>query len=188
MLVGDSVAFPVLRTGDAETALAVACALVCCSSSPDRSVFVDAELTCVIEVMKARDMFPESFYTSGNVFLRAEELPQGPAELARLLPVTFSAETDERGELPCGTVLLLGGARCGQLAWMGVRWPAVPELGLGPEWARTGVQASFNSTADGEPAVGHTVLVHVRRGEDERAGHLARQVGQTLIGPEEEGW
>lgn len=186
--MGDSVAFPVIKTNDAEEAMTVARALVNCSSSPDRSFFIDAELCSVAEVLKACELFPISFYTSEGSVIQAGELPRSAEGLEELLPVTFSAESDERGELPDGTVLLLAGASRGQLAWMGVSWPAVPELGLGFERARTGVQACFNSTADGEPTRGHTVLVHVRQGQENRAIHLARLVGRALIGPAEEGW
>ncbi|MFV5998143.1 hypothetical protein ACNPQM_38685 [Streptomyces sp. NPDC056231] len=151
---------------------------------------MDAELARFDSVLRAHELFPEATYSSGDSFFHGEELPRDALALERLLPVRLSAEQEEgvgRDAL-VGVVSLLEEAVWGQLAWMGVAWPAVPELGLGPEGARTGVQACFNSTAEYEPAVGHTVYVHVRPGEDERAHHLSQRLGWAVIGPSEEGW
>lgn len=71
---------------------------------------------------------------------------------------------------------------------MALSWPAVPELGLGPERKYTGVQASFSIDANHVPVVGNTVYVHVCPGERARARHLARQVGHDIVGPSEHGW
>ncbi|WUD70379.1 hypothetical protein OG937_45375 [Streptomyces sp. NBC_00510] len=149
---------------------------------------MDAELGDVADALKARELFPGALCSLGGSRLLAGELPKDPEAVARLLPGELSAE-EVVGEDVLGRFLPLvaSGAR-GQLAWMGLSWPAVPELGLDVEYARTGVQMCINSTAEHEPAVGHTVYVHVRRGEDERAHHLAHQVGQAVIGPGEEGW
>lgn len=185
--MGVTVAYPVFRTLDARRALAVASALLRCGEWGGQ-VFLDAELVDVADALKARELFPGAWCSFGDSSLRAGELPEDPAAVARLLPGKLSVE-EVVGEEILGRFLPLAASEAhGQLAWMGLRWPAVPELGLDVEYARTGVQMCINSTAEHEPAVGHAVYVHVRRGEDERAHHLAGQVGRAVIGPGEEGW
>lgn len=189
--MGSSVAYPIFRTQSVAEAVQVAFTLVQCSGPEgDGSVYVDAELARVDDVLKAYELFPDATYSSGNSFFHGGELPGNASVLKHLLPVRLSADQEEcPAEGVLGTMVsLLEEAVSGQLAWMGVAWPAVPELCLGREVARTGVQACFNSTAEHEPAVGHTVYVHVRPGEDERAHHLAQQVRQAVIGPPEDGW
>nr|WP_202470959.1 hypothetical protein [Streptomyces sp. SID8377] len=172
---------------DARQALAVASALVHCGEW-DGNVFVDAELLHIADTLKARELFPEAWCSFGESRLRAGELPEDPEVVARLLPGELDAE-EIAGEDVLGRFLPLAAPEAReQLAWMGLHWPAVPELGLDLEYARTGVQMCINSTAEHEPAVGHAVYVHVRGGEDERAHHLAGLVGQAVIGPGEEGW
>jgi hypothetical protein len=186
--VGDSVAYPVFRTDDAGRAVGVASDLVACSEWWDGSVFVDAELVRVEDVLRAGEVFPGAVYGSGESVFRAGELPDDVEGLARLLPVALKAEVDGGGGVPDRFVSLLNGAVWGELAWMGLAWPAVPEFGLGVEGARTGVQACFRSTATRALAAGHTVYVHVRPGHEKRARYLAEQAGQTILGPPEDGW
>ncbi|MDX3574245.1 hypothetical protein [Streptomyces sp. ID05-47C] len=149
---------------------------------------IDAELQDVRDVMRARELFPEAVYTHRRSDFRGVDLPVGSAALAGLLPMNLAAEEDLRGDVLSRAVEVLRPAVWGQLAWMGLSWPAVPELNLGPEYARTGVQACFNTDANLEPVTGHTVYVHVYPGDEERARHLARMIGKDVVGPPEHGW
>ncbi|MER5712212.1 hypothetical protein [Streptomyces sp. NPDC002122] len=169
--------------------IAVAVSLVGCGELQEgASVYLDAELFRVEDVVRARGVFPQGWFSGGGEHFRGVDLPDDAAVLARLLPMVLSVEEPVEGDLLEGAPEVLRQAGWGQIAWMALSWPAVPELDLGPEYSRTGVQASFGINANHEPASGHTVYVHVRPWEDERAQHLARRIGHDVIGPSEHGW
>ncbi|MFD7324313.1 hypothetical protein ACFV9D_25010 [Streptomyces sp. NPDC059875] len=169
--------------------IAVAASLVECGELWEgASVDLDAELVCVEDVLKAREVFPQGWFSGAGSHFQGADLPEGAAELAGLLPMKLSVEEPVEGDLLERALDVLRGAGWGQIAWMALSWPAIPELGLGPEHARTGVQACFGIDANHEPATGHTVYAHVRPHEEERAQHLARRIGHDVIGPSEHGW
>lgn len=189
--MGDARAYPVYRSevGDVAAVIAVAVSLVGCGElSEGASVDLDAELLRVENVVRAREVFPQGWFSGGGEHFRGVDLPDDAAVLAGLLPMMLSVEEPVEGDLLDRAPKVLRQAGWGQIAWMALSWPAVPELGLGPEHARTGVQACFGTDANHEPAPGHTVYVHVRPGEDERAQRLAQQIGHDVIGPGEHGW
>ncbi|PWJ02065.1 hypothetical protein DKG34_40655 [Streptomyces sp. NWU49] len=188
--MGNTQAYPVYRAFDVASIVSVASALVQCGEvrgdgtvCPD----LDAELRDVDVALKARGLFPEARFFHRCSDFWSTELPDDAGVLAGLLPVELTVE--EVGEdILSRAVEVLRSAVWGQLAWMGLTWPAIPELDLGPEYARTGVQACFNIDANHEPVTGHTVYVHVYPGDEDRARHLARLVGKDIIGPPEHGW
>ncbi|MCX5409915.1 hypothetical protein OHA37_39510 [Streptomyces sp. NBC_00335] len=152
------------------------------------TVGLDAELCRVEEVLEALEVFPQGWYSGGDSLLRGVDLPRDATALAGLLPMKLSVEEPVDSDLLERAAGVLRKASWGQIDWMALSWPAVPELDLGPEHARTGVQACFNSDADGNPATNHTVYVHVRPFTEERAQHLAKQIGHEIVGPSEQGW
>ncbi|MGW8331832.1 hypothetical protein ACWGLE_28485 [Streptomyces sp. NPDC055897] len=79
--------------------------------------------------------------------------------------------------------------RC-YVLWHDVMWPPVPELGLDHDYKYAELQVVSNShTIQCEEwAAEHTVFIHTRPGQDERAAWLAAQVGAGVVGPSEEGW
>ncbi|MFJ1808588.1 MULTISPECIES: hypothetical protein [unclassified Streptomyces] len=79
--------------------------------------------------------------------------------------------------------------RC-YILWHNMKWPAVPELGLGEEYKYAELQVACNSHTIHceEWAPEHTVFIHARPGHDERAAWLAAQVGARVVGPPEFGW
>ncbi|WLQ38576.1 hypothetical protein P8A18_34195, partial (plasmid) [Streptomyces castrisilvae] len=186
---GNAQAYPIYRSFDVASVTCVASELVRCGDRQEgKTGYFDAELRDVAGVLAARDLFPGAWFSHGGSDFRGADLPSDVAALAGLLPLQLDAEDLLEGETLSRAVTVLGSAVWGQLAWMALTWPAVPELGLGPEHARTGVQACFNIDANHEPVAGHTVYVHVHPGDEDRARHLARTVGQDLIGPPEYGW
>ena len=66
----------------------------------------------------------------------------------------------------------------------------MPELGLGEEYKYAELQIACNSRdIHGEAwAAEHTVFIHARPGDDERAAWLAAQVGARVVGHPEFGW
>ncbi|MEU5451918.1 hypothetical protein [Streptomyces californicus] len=187
--MGNAEAYPVYRSFDVARTVSVASSLVRCGEGHEgKTGYFDAELRDVDSVLTARDLFPGAWFSHGGADFRGADLPSDVAALAGLLPMELDAENFLEGDVLSRAVTVLGSAVWGQLAWMALTWPAVPELGLGPEHARTGVQACFNIDANNEPVAGHTVYVHVHSSDEDRARHLARTVGQDLIGPPEHGW
>ncbi|MFJ9856280.1 hypothetical protein ACIRVN_02110 [Streptomyces albogriseolus] len=190
--MGNAEAYPVYRAVDVASIVSVAFDLVRCGEVDEGATVyldLDAELRGVDAVLKARNLFPEARFSHRRSDFWGTNLPDDAEVLAGLLPMQFAAEEisleeDSRSR----AVEVLRPAVWGQLACMGITWPAVPELDLEPEYARTGVQACFNIDANHEPVAGHTVYVHVYPGEEDRARHLARMIGKDVIGPPEHGW
>ncbi|MFD3776361.1 hypothetical protein [Streptomyces sp. NPDC058612] len=169
--------------------IAVAVALTGCGELWEgASVDMDAELLQVEDVVSAREAFPQGWFSGGGEHFRGIDLPDDVVVLARLLPMTLSVVEPVEGDLLDRAPQVLHLAGWGQVTWMALSWPAVPELDLGPEHARTGVQACFGIDANHRPAPGHTVYVHVHPSAGERAQHLARQIGHRVVGPSEPGW
>ncbi|MFJ3637848.1 hypothetical protein [Streptomyces sp. NPDC090112] len=164
----------------------MASALVGCGELwSEATVVLDAELCSVEDVRLAVQLFPRGWFSSGNRLLRGPDVPEDPSAL---LPMTLSAEEQVGGDLPARAAVLLPRAAWGQLAWVHLSWPAIPELGLEPAHTRTGVQACFHSDSNHNPAPAHTVYIHVHPLAEDRAQHLARQVGRSIVGPSENGW
>ncbi|MFD9604744.1 hypothetical protein [Streptomyces sp. NPDC059970] len=187
--MGNAQAYPIYRTFDAASIISVAFDLVRCGEGYEGETgYLDAELGDVDDVLKARNLFPDAWFSHRRSNFRGADLSDDAAVLTGLLPMQLDAEEVLEGDVLSRAVEVLRPAVWGQLAWMALRWPAIPELGLGPEYARTGVQACFNIDANHEPVAGHTVYVHVYPGDGDRARHLARMIGKDVIGPPEHGW
>ncbi|MEU1352117.1 hypothetical protein [Streptomyces sp. NPDC005795] len=187
--MGNAEAYPVYRSFDVARIVSEASSLVRCGKGYEGETgYFGAELRDVDGVLTARDLFPGAWFSHGGSDFRGADLPGDTAALAGLLPLQLDAEDLFEGEILSRAVTVLASAVWGQLAWMALTWPAIPELSLGPEYARTGVQACFDIDANHEPMAEHTVYLHVRPGDEDRARHLARTVGRGLIGPPEHGW
>ncbi|MFJ6617648.1 hypothetical protein ACIQOW_08755 [Kitasatospora sp. NPDC091335] len=69
--------------------------------------------------------------------------------------------------------------------WDFLGWPEAPDIGLGaggPRGAYVTVCANARDVDLEEPAADHTVFVHVKQAEAERAPWLATRIGLTVIG------
>ncbi|WP_330176588.1 hypothetical protein OG875_25665 [Streptomyces sp. NBC_01498] len=79
--------------------------------------------------------------------------------------------------------------RC-YVLWHDMTWPAVPELGLDPEYKYAELEVACHShdIHCEEWTAEHTVFVHARPGHDDRAAWLAARVGARVVGPAEFGW
>ncbi|MGW0764161.1 hypothetical protein [Streptomyces sp. NPDC002676] len=79
--------------------------------------------------------------------------------------------------------------RC-YVLWHNLKWPSVPELGLDEEYKYAELQIACNShdIHCEEWAAEHTVFIHARPGDDERAAWLAAQADARVVGPPEFGW
>jgi hypothetical protein len=76
------------------------------------------------------------------------------------------------------------------LTWNIWGWPEVPELGLGPDFKHGHIGLTLNASDlyGDEPAEWHTVFVHTRKHEPQRAEWLAGLVGLAVVGQGEMGF
>ncbi|MFF2748153.1 hypothetical protein ACFVVA_21715 [Kitasatospora sp. NPDC058048] len=160
--------------------------------STEANAYAD-ELTAA-EARRLFEAFPDHVHPGG------QERTVGTDELRRLLAAgdprvdalaPFGFQLDER---PAGSIedrfLALLGSSPASLSWDGFAWPAAPELGLDVRAKDAGVQIALSSdNVDFDrPADDHTLFIHFRQGDVERAEWLARQVGLAPVGPVEHGW
>ncbi|MFI5569314.1 hypothetical protein ACIA6T_18595 [Streptomyces sp. NPDC051740] len=85
---------------------------------------------------------------------------------------------------PAGTWCLVGDSPA-TVRWDFTGWPEAPEAGLGAGGARGAFVTLCTHVRDlelEEPSTDHTVFVHVKQAEAERAPWLAAQAGLTVIG------
>ncbi|MFF2364834.1 hypothetical protein ACFVU0_19390 [Streptomyces sp. NPDC058122] len=175
--MGITEAWPVLRTTDLAEALTLAEGLLSVAFSYRPSgCYLEAWASDDDELRRLTEASP-----GADVRWRGEGSASLPAEL------TWGV-----ANLSQGSEALRAWAditRC-YILWHDMKWPAVPELGLGEEYKYAELQVVCNSHTIHcvEWAPEHTVFIHARPGHDERAAWLAAQVGAQVVGPSEEGW
>ncbi|MFD7682007.1 hypothetical protein [Streptomyces sp. NPDC060187] len=175
--MGNTCAWPVLRTTDLAEALTLAEKLLAIAFwyRPE-ACFLDAQardddvlrrLTGTLPGTSVRFCGEEGTALPANVSLRVSDLAQAGDALTAWAGIT----------------------RC-YVLWHDLKWPAIPELGLDEEYKYAELQIASNSHTIHceEWAVEHTVFVHARPGHDARAAWLAAQVGARVVGPAEDGW
>ncbi|MFJ7780477.1 hypothetical protein [Streptomyces yangpuensis] len=197
--MGNSVAYPVLRTTDPAEAYEKARHLCALLATRYARVYVGAELRTVADVRRTAGLLPDAVYdhaeirrdpvTGECVYFGLEVRTATDAELAAEVPLRFSLE-----ELPDGVrdqdFVRAVGAGPASVRWEGC-WPDEPELGSFPSPAYDGVQLVLNSEAcdwcEQVPGV-HTLYVHVtKHGDPGRAERLAAAIGGAVLGEPEQG-
>ncbi|MEU6762487.1 hypothetical protein ABZ916_08165 [Streptomyces sp. NPDC046853] len=175
--MGNTQAWPVLRTTDLSEALDLAEKLLSVTASyePD-GCYVDAW---------ARDEDVLRQLTDRNPAARVAWYGEGQTGFPANVQLGVSSVAEARAAL----VSWADVTRC-YLLWCHMLWPEVPELGIGEEYKYAELEVACNShdIHCEEWAAEHTVFVHARQGDDERAAWLAAQVGARVVGPSEFGW
>ncbi len=175
--MGNTHAWPVLRTTDLTEALTLAERLLSVASwyDPD-GCYLDAWAHDDDQLRRLTEAAPEA-----AVDWYGEAGDDGRASVSR--PATTLSQAREA--LRSWTVV----TRC-YILWHNMTWPAVPELGLDEEYKYAELQVASNSHTIHceEWAPEHTVFIHARPGHDERAAWLAAQVDAEVVGPPEFGW
>ncbi|MFD5819202.1 hypothetical protein [Streptomyces sp. NPDC127038] len=175
--MGNTEAWPVLRTTDLAEALTLAERLLSVALWYKPSgCYLEAWASDDDELRRLTEASPEAnvrWYGEGGVGF--------PAML------TWGVATPSQGSQALRTWADI--TTC-YILWHDLEWPAVPELGLGEEYKYAELQVACNShTIHCEKwAPEHTVFIHARPGHDERAAWLAAQVDGHVVGPSEEGW
>ncbi|MEV7772579.1 hypothetical protein [Kitasatospora sp. NPDC086791] len=186
-------ALPVLRTPD-RYALHDTARLLLDFTEPWGDVSVDAHALGMTsaEARQVLETIPGSRVSASD-----RTRPESSAEI-RALFETGDPRLDELApfdvdvfDRPLGSVedrfLDLVGSGPAALYWSGFAWPAAPELGLKPRAKDARLQIVLNSRAADfdRPAEDHTLFIHFRSGDLERAEWLARQAGLAPVGPDE---
>ncbi|MEV6109821.1 hypothetical protein AB0M28_34700 [Streptomyces sp. NPDC051940] len=203
--MSNGIAFPVLRTPDADAAVRAARSLLALGDRRFAEVWVEAVLPAPGDVLRMRAALPDGVFsvrwrawhdedrTGLLMGVYGRELPDDPAFLAGQVPLWFSLE-DQPPDTVEDTFREQVGDCPGWLHWWNLHWPEVPEEGLYSDHKHAEVTVLFNTaTAElDEPAAHHTVLVTVRRRnmdgyELRHASWLAARAGLAVVGePHEE--
>ncbi|WP_405424505.1 hypothetical protein [Streptomyces erythrochromogenes] len=197
--MGNSVAYPVLRTADPAEAYEKARHLSGLLATRYAQVYVGAEMRTVADVRRMAALLPDAIHghaesrkdpaTGEYLDFDLDVRTATDAELAAEVPLDFV-----RTELPDGVrdqdFVRAVGAGPASLEWEGC-WPDEPELGSygSPEY--DAVQLVLNSDAcdwDRQVTGVHTLYVHVTKwGDPGRAERLAAAVGGAVLGEPEQG-
>ncbi|MEU7278545.1 hypothetical protein AB0A69_07110 [Streptomyces sp. NPDC045431] len=196
--MGNSQAYPVLRTDDAFTAYAQATRLCALLADREDAVGVFAELRTVQDVRRMADVLPGAAFaydgarkdsvTGEYVWFDLEVTALDDTELEAHLPLSV------REDVPTGSVeerfVAALGRGAAAIEWHGM-WPDDPEGGRYGSPKYDGVQVVFHCDDPqwGEWAEHHTVFVHVTKfGDLSWAEELAARVGGEVLGEAHTGW
>ncbi|MFJ4092803.1 hypothetical protein ACIPYS_14570 [Kitasatospora sp. NPDC089913] len=197
--MGNSTAYPVLRTTDAAEAYAWGERLRALLAHCEDEVGLGAELLTAADVRRTAEVLPGArfHYVDARTgptgeYLRFELDPR-TADDAALEP---HLPLDVTVDVPTGSVEERFAAAVGRgrgtaaVDWRG-RWPDDPETGSVGSPKYDGVQIVFHgdSAQWGAWAAHHTVFVHAGKfGDERRARELAEAVGGEVLGEPQLGW
>ncbi|TRO62493.1 hypothetical protein [Streptomyces sp. IB201691-2A2] len=175
--MGNTCAWPVLRTVDLAEALTLA-----------------EKLLAVSFWYRPDGCYLSAWAHDDDVLRRLTQAHPGASvelygEGHTALPASVSLGVSDLGQTSDALRAWADITRC-YVLWHDLKWPAVPELGLDEEYKYAELQVACNSHTIycDEWTAEHTVFVHARPGHDARAAWLAAQVGARVVGPPEEGW
>jgi len=196
--MGNSRAYPILRTTDATTAYTQARRLVELLEETVDKVWLMAELHTVAEVRRMAEVLPQGPYdylharrdqaTGDYLRFEADVTTADRVTLEEALPLNLS-EDFPRGDVEDRFVAALG-AGMAAIEWRG-RWPEDEDAECHGTPRYDGVQVVFHGEHaqwDGW-AEHHTVFVHTDKwGDLPRARKLAAYLGSEVVGEEQQGW
>lgn len=180
LIVSNSYAQPILRTADLSEGLRIVDRLLQIADLRDLEVDFDMRINSADSLSAVLAVLPDAEWW-------AEEGVDNSSERAEyssaFLPVRLRswAEAPETVE----PFLEVVGGTPAVVRWDFNAWPDVPELGLGVGGSRGAFVTLCMHAQDldlEKPASDHTVFVHVKQAEAERAPWLAAQVGMRVIG------
>ncbi|MEW1682083.1 hypothetical protein [Streptomyces sp. NPDC093594] len=196
--MGNSRAYPVLRTTDAAEAFRQARRLCALLGNVEDKVWLFAELATVPEVRDIAALAPGlPFDYSENRtdpatgdYLRfdLDVTALEDAALAEHLPLTFSEDV-QRERVEAGILAALGEGMA-SIEWHG-RWPDDSDADVDWPSKYDGVQVMFHGEEAqlGDWTEEHTVFVHVTKwGDLPLAQELAAHIGSEVLGEAQLGW
>ena len=179
--MSNSYAQPVLRTTDLAEALRAAGRLLDLADTRELEVDFEARVSTPLELERLSGVMPNAdWWAYGADRHGSSDKGDAPAEwlpiyLSRwcMAPETVEAFVAAAGNVPA------------MVRWDFSGWPEAPEVGLGCGGTRGAYVTVCVNARDfylDEPATDHTVFVHVKQVEAQRAPWLAAQVGLKVIG------
>ncbi|MFE6750431.1 hypothetical protein ACFVGM_31585 [Kitasatospora purpeofusca] len=197
--MGNSTAYPVLRTTDPAEACAAAERLRALLAHCEDEVGLSAELLTAADVRRMAEVLPGARFHymdartgPAGEYLRFELDPRTADDVAPAPHLPLDVQVDA----PVGSVAERFAAAVGRgrgmaaVDWRG-RWPDDPETGSVGSPKYDGVQIVFygDSAQWGGWAAHHTVFVHVGKfGDEPRARKLAAAIGAEILGEAQLGW
>ncbi|GAA3834276.1 hypothetical protein GCM10022403_078910 [Streptomyces coacervatus] len=178
--MSNSYAQPILKTADLSEALRIVERLLGIADLRDLEVDFEVRISSEQILTPLLDLLPDAEWWAedgggGSSAKGDEPLAHLPV---RLRGWASSPETVK-------PFLALVGDSPATVRWDFMGWPEAPEVGLGIGGARGAFVTLCLHARDlelEEPATDHTVFVHVKQDEAERAPWLAAQIGLQVIG------
>lgn len=178
--MSNSYAQPILRTADLPEGLRIVERLLGIADLRDLEVDFGVRISSAQTVSPLLELFPDAEWWAeddggGSSAKGDEPSAHLPIRLRgwAMSPETVEPFLDAVGDNPA------------TVQWDFTGWPEAPGVGLGVEGARGAFVTLCVNSRDlelEEPASDHTVFVHVKQVEPERAPWLAAQVGLRVIG------
>ncbi|SEG83207.1 hypothetical protein SAMN05216223_11420 [Actinacidiphila yanglinensis] len=176
--MGNTRAWPVLRTTDLGEALDLAERLLAVASWYDPAgCYLDAWAYTHDALDRLVGAFPEA---------KVEPWLEDAGEFVASVSLGVKSVVEARDALVAWADI----TRC-YVLWHNLKWPALPELGLEYEeykYAELQIASNSHDIYCTEWTAEHTVFVHGRPGDEARPAWLAAQVGAGIVGPPEFGW
>ncbi|MEU6702133.1 hypothetical protein [Streptomyces wuyuanensis] len=179
--MANSYAQPILRTADLGEALRVVRQLLELADTGGLEADLEAVARTPRELERLAEVVPGADWWADGSGRPGTSREGGAA--ADHLPVFLSAWC--RPTHLAEPFLAAAGSAPAMVRWDFNGWPAAPDIGLdrgGPRGAYITLVAHASDLELDEPADAHTVFVHVKQVEAERAPWLAAQVGLQVIG------
>lgn len=194
--MGNSKAYPVLRTTDATMAYTQATRLCELMAERDDEVGLGAELQTVADVRHMAEVLPAANFdylemrtgpAGEHVWFDLDVTTTDDATLERHLPLDIMEDVP-RGNVEERFVRALGRGMAA-IEWHGV-WPHEPEAGHYGSTKYDGVQVVFHGEEAqwSEWTEHHTVFVHLGGRDPVRARKLAAHIGSEVLGEPQLGW
>ncbi|CAL9545577.1 hypothetical protein SUDANB15_04301 [Streptomyces sp. enrichment culture] len=196
--MGNSRAYPVLRTTDAAEAYRQAKRLCALLEHIGDEVRLFAEVRTPADARRMAELLPGAAFdyvdtrtdpaTGDFLFFDLDVTELTDAELRTHLPLEFLEDVG-RGDVEERFLAALGDGTAA-VEWNG-RWPDDPETDSYGHWNHDGVQVVFHGDEAqyGEWTEDHTVFVHVtKHGDLGRAQKLAAHIGSEVLGEAQLGW
>ncbi|MER7706812.1 hypothetical protein ABTX81_28430 [Kitasatospora sp. NPDC097605] len=180
LAMANSYAQPVLRTPDLAEAWRTAARLLEVADTSELEVDFDARVRSAEDLEPLMSLLPHADWWADGPGPGSSARGDSPMEH---LPVRLSSWG--MGPDMAGPLLAAVGASPAAIRWDFSGWPEAPDIGLGTGGTRGAYVTVCVNARDldlTEPATDHTVFVHVKQVEAERAPWLAAQVGLRVIG------
>ncbi|MEU3897240.1 hypothetical protein [Streptomyces sp. NPDC045251] len=178
--MSNSYAQPILRTADLAAAMRLVQQLLDIADTTELEIDFEARISSAPSLTALMELRPDTdWWAEGD---RDASSADGDDPVAHLPVRVLSWALPPASAAP---LLKIAGSAPAAVRWDFSGWPEAPEVGLGVGGYRGAFVTLCLNCHDLDlegPATDHTVFVHVKQFEAERAPWLAAQVGLRVIG------